>query len=154
LTGSRLNTLWKHGDTKMGVNYSQYCYLGLAFDLDEIHFIESPAEYKLEDRYDVKTGKVTHQEKVLVKEEVSYYKINGANFEDPDDFNIKNFETISNNDRIYVGYSIGNFRDYGRVDLLEGSISLDELIKMSNEIKNAFPDYKDKVMIHFFNSVG
>lgn len=140
----------------MGVNYSQYCYLGLAFDLDEIEVIESPAEYRLEDRYDVKTGKVTHQEKVLVKEEVCYYKINDVKFEHPDDYRDRSFDTRfdSYNDRIYVGRNIGNFHDYGRVDLLEGSISIDELTKMSNKIKEDFPKYKDRVMLHFFNSVG
>lgn len=140
----------------MGVNYSQYCYLGLVFDLDEIEFVESPAEYKLEDRYDTRTGKVTHQEEVLVKEEVCYYKINDVKFEHPDDYRAKHFDARfdSYNDRIYVGYKIGNFHDYGRVDLLEGSVCLDNLTKMSDKIKEAFPEYKDKVMLHFFNSVG
>lgn len=140
----------------MGVNYNQFCIFGLAFALDDIKIIESPDEYKLENRYDVKTGKVTRQEKVLVKEEVYHYRINGFNFECPDSYCFKDYYTKfdSYNDMLYVGYEIGSFHDFGRVELLEGSVSLSELEEMSSKISKDFPEHKNQIMLHFFNMVG
>lgn len=142
----------------MGVDYSQYCIIGIKVLIDDLKVLTSPAVYEEQNRYDPKTGKVIGTERVLVKEEESHYVWDGKIYEEYDDLcQIEFDESIGTDtyfidDHIYFGYSIGSNKDYGRVDLIDDELTLEFIQEKFDQIRKRFPDYP--VQMHFVASVG
>jgi hypothetical protein len=148
-------------ELQMGVNYTQHCMLGFYLDADDITVIRQPAIYDEQPRYDTRTGKQTHTEKVLVKQEEAVYQ-----FEDLEDEYLEELgEQIADKygvgcrvDQEYeflcVGIDVAESADYGRVDLLNDDIDIKSLLQEAEELKEKFPQYKDQIGLHFFSYVG
>jgi hypothetical protein len=147
----------------MGVNFIQYCILGWEFTRDDIEQEISPAEYQLQDRFDTKTGKVTHQENVLVK--AREYKLAAAGVEADDIYDLA--EGIadkyglecgidSDYDRFWIGFKMGETEDYGRVDLINGSVCLDDFAMSLNTLRELQADIApdQAIELHFGSHVG
>ena len=138
----------------MGVNYYQYGIVGFTTTQGDCKKVISPAQYKEEDRYDTKTGNKTHTENILVKHEESIYKLEGEEFTDFwDILDSNNFDTIYDNqgDVLFVGKALYT-EDYGKVNLLEGSYSLQDLKNMFEEVQEQFPNRI--IGLHFTNHIG
>ena len=140
----------------MGVGYRQYCMSGVSFDWSELKTVIAPAEYKLENRYDTRNGKVTYQEKILVKEEECCYTLCGRTFKYIDDIQLDGLwtEIDYENEIIYIGFPIGEPEDLGRVTLLEDSLDLLNLEKLQDRVKDMLPQYSRRVGMHLFYRVG
>lgn len=136
----------------MGVDYRQYCMIGVSFDWNELKTVIAPAEYKLENRYDTRTGKVTHQEKILVKEEESCYMLCGRTFKYIDDIRLDGLWTeINYEDQcLYIGLPVTEPEDLGHVTLLEDSFDLLNLEKLQDRVKDMLPQYSRRVGMHLF----
>lgn len=59
----------------MSVDYSVYLYYGVSIKESDCKVILEPEVVEYQNRYDPKTGKKTHTEKVLVKHENSIYRL-------------------------------------------------------------------------------
>lgn len=138
---------------KMSVNYEQHCMIGVSFDFDELKRVTSKAEYKLEDRYDIRTGKVTHQEKILVKEEKVRYELCGRIFDYIEDIQIDGLFVEYDDDYLYIGLPVTEPVDLGRVTLLEDSFDLLNLEKIQDRVKNILPQYANRIGIHLFYTI-
>lgn len=140
----------------MGVDYRQYCMIGVCFDLKDLKKVTSKAEYQLENRYDTKTGKVTHQEKILVKEEEFHYELCGHTFEYIDDMKLDglDIEIDHEYEDVYVGLPITKSKDIGRVYLLQNSLDMSSLEKLHNKVRDILPQYADSIGLHFFYIVN
>lgn len=141
---------------KMSVNYEQHCMIGVSFDFDELKRVTSKAEYKLEDRYDIRTGKVTHQEKILVKEEKVRYELCGRIFDYIEDIQLDglNVEIDDENQIVYIGLlPASEAEDVGRVSLLYDSLDLSNLENLKNEVKRILPQYANRIGIHLFYTI-
>jgi len=144
---------------QMGVNYTQHCMLGFYLDADDITVIRQPAVYDEQPRYDTRTGKQTHTEKVLVKQEEAVYQ-----FEDLEDEWLEELgEQIADkygvccivdqdHEFVCVGIDVAESADYGRVDLLNDDVSLETLMLWADDLKEQFPKYE--IGLHFFSYVG
>lgn len=138
----------------MGVNYEQHCMVAVSFDWDELKRVTSKAEYKLEDRYDTRTGKVTHQEKVLIKEEEFCYELCGRRFKYIEDIHFEGLFVEYDEDYLYIGLPVTEPVDLGRVTLLEDSFDLLNLEKLQDRVKKVLPEYANCVGIHLFYTVS
>lgn len=144
-------------DIKMSVNYEQHCMIGVSFGFDELKLVISKAEYKFEDRYDTKTGKVTHQEKVLVKEEKVCYELCGRMFDYIEDIQLDGLdvEIDHSNQIVYIGLlPASEAEDVGRVSLLYDSLDLSNLENLKNEVKRILPQYANRIGLHLFYTVS
>lgn len=156
----------------MGVNYTQYAMVGVIITPEEK--VISEAVYRTEPRFDTKTGKQTHEEKVLVKEEtVEFeYKVGSQRFisnyleypqelydkieqynKDNDTFIIIN-DIYDENGSICIGFNACHPADYGRVDLLEGELSLKDFMYHASYLAEAFDIDTEDVKLHFFSCIG
>jgi hypothetical protein len=153
----------------MGVNYEQIAVLGIEVKAKDCKVITSPAVYEKQNRYNSKTGKVSHQETVLVKEEEYKYSFGGFEFEDfwdlgndadfRDMFIDPNLEMVYvcddySDGRYLIGYKIGDDADCGRATLLDGEISVAELVEKQLKLEEIFSSNKDRIKLHFTTQVG
>ena len=146
----------------MGVDYIQNCVFGFAVKAEDLLVELSPEITEEQPRYDTRTGQVSHYEKVIVKQSEEVYR-----FEDLEDEELyvlakkigekyPDFEaqvyTDDNYDEvgIYVGYKLGERANDWGTCLLDGEVSMDELLNMKNSLANNFPEFQDKIKIHFF----
>lgn len=149
----------------MGIDYDQYCILGWKFDRNDIERQISPAEYQKQDRFDTKTGKVTHQENVLVK--AREYVLEVAGVQDEYIYDLAeavaekfglNYAVDSDSDSFCLGIKLGENPDFGysRVDLLDGSVCLDDLASFITTLKELQPDIApdQAIELHFMYHVG
>ena len=146
----------------MGVDYVQNCIFGFAVKAEDLLVELSPEITEKQPRYDTRTGKVSHYENVVVKQSEEVYR-----FEDLEDEGIHTLANLiykkypdlechvgSDDDYrpsgIYIGYKLGcRENDWGAC-LLDGEVSMDELLNMKNSLVEKFPDFKDRIKIHFF----
>lgn len=146
----------------MGVDYVQYCVFGFSIEAEDLLVELSPEIVEEQPRYDTRTGQVSHYEKVIVKQSEEVYR-----FEDLEDEEVyvlvdlinkkyPDFEaqvyTDDNYDEvgIYVGYKLGERANNWGPRLLDGEVSIDELLTMKDSLVEKFPDFKDRIKIHFF----
>jgi hypothetical protein len=142
----------------MGINYHQYAILGIRIDESDIKYIESPAFYENQNRYNTTTGQVKGTERVKVKDEVSYCMFMGTKYDELYDieYDKKYEELIANFDSeencLYLGVEVCDTKDFGRANLLDGGVSISELKDSAEIVKKYFPDLEIK--LYFFSSVG
>lgn len=146
----------------MGVYFKQHAILGFEIKHKDSKVIISDAVYEEQARYDTKTGKQTHTEKVLVKEaeykyvyrdleeECFYYLANKLE----DKYKEYSFiSVIDIDDSILVGFNLNEKQlDYGRACLLETEIDFDDLLDRTYALMNIFPD--EKISLIFRSTAG
>lgn len=143
----------------MGTNYSQYCMVGVRFDKDDLKKIISPIEYRDEPRYDTRTGKQIRTERILVKEEDFVYEVLGVEYDDLSEVEIDGLDCRENSDPdeigdFFIGLDIGDNYDCGRVELLQGSVSLGEISEKAKIVSEKLNVPIEDVGVHFITSVG
>lgn len=147
----------------MGVNYNQYCLVGIRIDEDDAKKIIKPAEYETQNRYDPRTGKVTNTVEVLVKDEQTVYEFEGFTYDDDfygfiESLAKKHKLDYAVNEQVcpygVVGFSLGTQEDYGRVTLLECEEEISDILLSVDTLKDIFPNMEDEIEIHFVTSVG
>lgn len=140
----------------MGVEYYQYCIVGLSFSEDEVKTILQPKETELQNRYDTRTGKVIKQERVVIKEEISEYNLAGykstcpydlANQIDRDDEHLSCWFI---DDVFYIGIQLTAANPHGRVELLEDVISLKEIMEKFDKAN----EFLVNPQLIFFSHIG
>ena len=147
----------------MGVNYRQYCMLGIKVTEDECLKVISPAIYADEPRFDTKTGKQVSTEKVLREEADEIYKwrdfesyyFGGLSFQINNEYINTEIDAVEacGYGSLYIGVHISSTMDCGRVELLEGEVSLEEIEDYTQDlIQNGFG--RKEIGLHFFGSVG
>lgn len=143
----------------MGVNYCQYCILGIKVKIANLKHIISPAEYADQARYDTRTGKQISTERVLVKEEDYEYRFMGYSGDSdlfytlPDDLGLGG-GVDQDGEFFYMGYKIGDDTDYGRVEMLCGSLSLDDIQEKISELAPILNVDLEQIQLHFFSYEG
>jgi hypothetical protein len=139
----------------MGINYKQYCLVGKAYHLSDLEVVDSEEITEKQPRYDSKTGKVKSYETVIVKEEESHYELLGASVEEPYEFEEffrkKGLSVVTDDEFLYVGHLLGEYKDFGRADLLEGSVELNELSSIVTKVEAIL---ESGCYIIFCSSVG
>lgn len=143
----------------MGIIYCQYAFLGISIDLEKAKEIVSPADYREELRFNPKTGEISGKERILVKQEDYQYKILGNIYPDIDDIESTNIHDLAiyrdyKSQTLFIGKSIGKNLDMGRVDLLYGSVSIDDILKDSNNIADLLKVSIEDIKIHFVGYIG
>lgn len=140
----------------MGVNYRQYCVIGIKISIEDIKVVTSPAVYEEQNRYDSKTGKVKGTVRVLVKHEQSHYKWDGKVYEEYDDLRYIKYDgsikTYGTDKHIYFGYFIDANEDCGNVDLIEDELTLEFIQEQFDLVSKRFPDYP--VKMYFVSYAG
>jgi hypothetical protein len=138
----------------MGINYDQCAIIGIELSINDLKVVDKEAVYENQNRYDTRTGKVSKIEKVLVQKEEYHYEFNSKSYDDF--YSIENdyedLESFYDDDYIYLGLKIGDGKDFGRVDMLEGSLSLEEISEHFKEMKEMFPDMEIK--LYFVSKAG
>jgi len=146
----------------MGVNFQQKCMVGVEVPLSDITVMVAEATYEDQNRYNPKTGKITGTERVLVRESELKYVFMGKEskywqgmIEDlAEELGLDSYIQEGNFDRwesFCIGTFIGDERDMGRVDLLEGSVEISYLVKLMTELKDKLPG---DISLHFLSSAG
>jgi hypothetical protein len=146
----------------MGVNYQQKCMVGIEVPLSDITVMVAEATYEDQNRYNPKTGKITGTERVLVRESELKYVFMGKEskywqgmIEDlAEELGLDSYIQEGNFygwESFCIGTFIGDERDMGRVDLLEGSVEISYLVKLMTELKDKLPG---DISLHFLSSAG
>jgi len=120
---------------KIWVDALRYCIIGIKIPVEDLKVVTSPAVYEEQNRYDSKTGKVYEEP----------YDLGEIEYDDP-------VETYHLDDYLYFGYMIDADEDYGRVNLLEGELTLEFIQERFDLISKKFPDYP--VKMYFMSLVG
>ena len=130
----------------MGIDYYQHVIVGIKFNRDSFRREISPAIWEMQKRYDTKTGKVSHVERVLVKDAQYEWFLPNTNIKldckDHYDLDSSILKLCKNNfkvdldvkifeDNIYIGKEINLTQSYGRFHPLNGYIP-------SEDFKNNF----------------
>lgn len=147
----------------MGVNYSQYCIYGIEIARRDYERVVADPLYEEQNRYNPKTGEITHKEKVLVSDKQVQYQYDDVEAGDWYDFkellrekfqNLDYVETCYDEDSqaIYFGFEVGEKEDLGRVDLINGYVSLNGLKSYDAELREKIPDGVFK--LYFCTDVG
>lgn len=146
----------------MGVNYDQKCMVGIEIPLSDITVVVSEAVYEDQNRYDPRTGKILKTEKVLVKDAKLKYVFMGR--ESDNGYNLA--EDIAreldldcfieyghyDQDKYFcLGKDIGCPDDMGNICLLTGSVEINYLVKLAEELKSKLPG---DISLHFLSSAG
>lgn len=146
----------------MGVNYTQHCILGYGGDLEDYKVVIEDKQYEKQPRYDTKTGEISHYENVLVKNEESHYKLFGCENE----YGYELLEDLSRKYKLNVGfdfynaadfaigYHLGDGKDCGRVDLIEGVVDVDWVVEKRKELADILNCSVEDIKIHFLSNVG
>lgn len=150
----------------MGTNFSQSVVFGISANIEDIKVVSRPAEYKMQDRYDPRTGKITHQENVCVKYEEYFYDFCGQIASELDMLELEIREAypdvslwtdydFGKESQVVVGIGVGENEDMGRVELVRGSVSVEELEILRSKLESYFPDISpDQFKLHFIPYVG
>jgi hypothetical protein len=139
----------------MGINYRQSCILGICLERNDIKRVISPEKYRDEPRFDPRTGKQTHTERVFEKYEECVYEIMGVEYEDFYSIEIEDLDvSFSDEEEVYIGKRLGNTLDCGRVDLLNESHSFTEIQDMAKEVSEKLRVPLEELELHFVTSVG
>jgi|688.fasta_scaffold192940_4 hypothetical protein len=144
----------------MGTNFEQKCIVGFILSKKELTVIDQEEQFELQSRYDTKTGKETHKEKVMIREEESYFKF--VDIVADDLYNLVNmiksdygFEAgtfwSDDDNYLWVGYELGDTENYGRVDLLTGSLDIEVLRELKGNLEGRFDL---PIALHFITEVG
>lgn len=150
----------------MGVDYSQLCMVGFRVSDEELLQTREDPVYEMQPRYNTKTGEKTHEEKVLVKEAEEVYSFFGyeeCNINELCEILYKPLKDVGLDVKrdgggyydvtgLVIGISIGDYEDFGRIDMLEGSISLEKIQEIADKIKKVFPN--QEISIEFLSYVG
>ncbi len=141
----------------MGWTASQRCIVGISADIEELKVVDTEAIFEEQNRYDTRTGKILKTDTVLVKDEEYHYEWLGckgqsissliANAEKA--FKVESFE---GEETIYLGFSLGDNVNCGRIDLLQGYVSIEEVNATVKTLQEMFP--KEDVGIYFMYSSG
>lgn len=141
----------------MGIFYQQYIIIGIEVVAERYKKVLSEAVYEEQPRYDTKTGKQTHTEKVLVKQEQYCYNGFGVSHEEFVEF-LELAAKKLNVDCVYIdqdtgclGKNIGDDEDFGRVVLVDGKISWENLQSMFAEVQSKFGE---RVKLYFASYIG
>jgi len=147
----------------MGVNFTQSCILGWSFNRGQVEKELCPPEYTEQSRYDTKTGEETHKERVLIKEREYILECAGERHEEmyelaaivADKFGLSYIMDFEEGE-FFIGITLGDDFDYGRVELLIGDVQLDELAAKLNKLKDLQEDIgtPDSPAIYFVTNVG
>lgn len=142
----------------MGVNFTQRCVLGVSFEGESLKNIISEEEYRDEPRYDTRTGKQIKTERIIIKDEVYNYIVLGETFDELgcvefDDLDVV-YDYNEEDETLYIGEEIGDGEDFGRVDLLCGSISLHDLSEKAKTLSERLKVDVKEINLHFIASVG
>lgn len=127
----------------MGVSYSVYLVYGFELKEKDCKIIIEPAVFEDQNRYDFKTGVVSHKETILVKQEKFKYVFGNIEQEGPGWYEF--LETVSNKLKLkayddnrtgtaVVGKLILENKDWGRFDAPKGSISLNAMSNLHTEV--------------------
>jgi len=152
----------------MGTNYNQYCIVGIKLHADDIRHVVSPDEFEEQPRYDTKTGKVSHLEKVLVKKESVIMKYRDFQidydsiFEFGEELVLHYKESLpeltyvsdQDNDYVVIGLFLLSSESYGRVELLEGSSSISEIQELATQVANALNVPIEDIGLHHCYYIG
>lgn len=145
----------------MGVNFTQYCILGLEVDCDELKVVTSPEKYESQPRYNTKTGEITHRECVVIQEEQSHYEFLGCVDECIYELGLQledmyDIDFIYDNDCnvMYLGKKLGDEYDCGRVDLLSGYENIPTVVEWSKELAKTLHCNLDDITLNFTSHVG
>lgn len=139
----------------MGVDYTQYCLVGVRVNVQDINVVVKEAVYEDQNRYDIKTGKITHVEKVLVKSQVSKFVFNNKEYKDI--YNIENdyedmiFVYNYDENAFYLGIPVTDPNYYGPFHFLEGLLLKEEILELFEE---ASKKLNGPVQMHFISRVG
>lgn len=139
----------------MGVDYTQHCLVGVRVNVADINVVVKEAIYEDQNRYDTRTGKITHVEKVLVKSQVSKFVFNNKEYENI--YNIENdykdMTFIYNYDEsaFYLGIPVTDPSGYGSFHSLTGFFLKEEILELFEE---ASKKLNRPVQMHFISSVG
>ena len=150
----------------MGVDYTQYCILGIRLDVDDIKIVTDEEVYEDQPRYNTKTGEMTKMVSILVKEEQYHYEY--AGFTDEclwdlgeqiekklDDENISVQHGGEYDSSIYIGKKIGESSEgYCKADLLDGSIDLEDLFLDAEKMAVELEVDPSKIELHFVKHIG
>lgn len=151
----------------MGTNFTQYAIVGFKVSINDLKEVLSEKITEKQPRYNTKTGKIDKYEEVVVKEETCVYKLFGYTFESTwevheiaeqicNDFVYEDDDLIGvshfDGDDLYIGVSLGDTNDLGRVELLEGEMSLEEITRAFEVAKRGLPGYDIK--LYFVGRVG
>lgn len=129
----------------MSVSYTQKALVGIRLPIEAIKSILSEAEYRYEPRFDTKTGKQTHEVRVLVKEAKSVYKFKDLSSEDVYDLAEQieskyKLTALISDEVLYVGLTVGGKIDYGNVRLIQKEVSFTELSEMFAYVGKIIPN--------------
>jgi len=129
----------------MGVSYTQKAIVGVRLSFEDIKSILSEAQYRYEPRFDTKTGKQTHETRVLVKEAKSLYTFKDLSSEDVYDLAEQIYckyklTTFISDEVLYVGLTVGGKIDYDNVQLIHKEMSLSELSDMFSYVSKIIPN--------------
>jgi hypothetical protein len=135
--------------------------VGVEVAVADITIVVAEATYEDQNRYNPKTGKITGTERVLVRESELKYVFMGKEYDDyhsligdlVDELELDSYieDEDDGNGYFYIGTFIGDERDMGRVDLLEGSVEISYLVKLMTELKDKLPG---DISLHFLSSAG
>jgi hypothetical protein len=129
----------------MGTSYTQKAIVGVRLPVEDIKSILSEAQYRYEPRFDTKTGKQTHETRVLVKEAKSVYTFKDLSSEDiyelAEQIESKyKLTTLISDEVLYVGLTVGGRIDYGNVRLIQKEVSFTELSEMFEYVRKIIPN--------------
>jgi len=145
----------------MGIDYNQSCILGIKIEESDYAVCTKETVWKSEKRYDRKTGERIEDERSVVTEAeyiVSYMDVEGYDEWDLAEKLAKKLGlTYCMDDNgtgcdIYIGYSLGGSDDYGRVDLIDGSVSMEDFASKLSKLTTIFNS--EKIELHFVSSAG
>lgn len=139
----------------MGVDYTQYCLVGVRVNVQDINVIVEEAVYEYQNRYDTKTGKITHVEKVLVKSQVSKFVFNDKEYKSISniEYDYEDMIFVYNYDEnaFYLGIPVTDPSYYGPFHFLEGFFLKEEILELFEE---ASKKLNGPVQMHFISSIG
>lgn len=144
----------------MGVNYDQRAILGICISSESAEHELSPAEYVEQPQYDTSTGVQVASKSVLKKHrevEYRYGKWVSYDMYSLGELIAKelHLSCVFDNDEedIFIGFPVGETHDYGRVELLEGEVSLDELENLRAELQERLSG-DHEINLYLITSVG
>ena len=144
----------------MGVDYDQKCMVGIEVDLSDITVVVSDAVYEDQNRYDPRTGKILKTEKMLVKAAKLEYVFMGKESDDwycmieniAEELGLDCYVPRSDDEQyFYIGTFVGEEQDMGNVDMLTGSVEINYLVKLAEDLKSKL---SGNISLHFLSSVG
>jgi hypothetical protein len=140
----------------MGVNFYQRCILGVSFVGKSIKNVASEEQYRYEPRFNPRTGEKTEPERIITRRAEYNYLVLDKEFDELEYVEFDDLDVIyePEEDMIYIGKRIGHLKDYGRVDLLTGSVWLEHLVKEAHAVAEKLGMDVDKLSLHFIASAG